>query len=64
MPNIEVLLEGLLHGDNEHKEWLTEAVYAWVEGKPMPAPRGSGTKDKLYKEIERLKNIIKENGVN
>lgn len=64
MPNIEVLLEGLLHGDNEHREWLTEAVYAWAEGKPMPSPRGSGTKDRLYKEIERLKNIIEENGFN
>jgi hypothetical protein len=57
-PNINTLLEGILHGDDEHREWLTEAIHCWNENKPIPSPRGSGTKDNLYKEIERLKQII------
>ena len=55
---INELLEGILHGDDEHREWLTEAINNWAEGKPIPEPRGSGTKDSLYKEIDRLKKEI------
>ena len=44
-------LEDVLHGDQEHREWLTEAFQCAWEGKPVPAPRGSGTKDRLYKEL-------------
>ena len=54
-PTTEQLLKGILHGDEEHREWLTEAVNNWAENKPIPEPRGSGTKDRLYQEIERLK---------
>ena len=57
--DIEILLKGILHGDSEHQEWLKEAVYAWAEGKDIPTPRGSGTKDRLYKEIELLKQQLK-----
>ena len=57
--DIEILLKGILHGDSEHQEWLKEAVYAWAEGKDIPIPRGSGTKDRLYKEIESLKQQLK-----
>jgi hypothetical protein len=60
---INELLEGILHGDDEHREWLTEAIYNWAAGKPIPEPRGSGTKDGLYKEIERLKQILEQNGI-
>lgn len=48
------LFRGISHGDQEHREWLQEAVFNFFEGKPIPEPRGSGTKDRLYKEIERL----------
>jgi len=61
---IDELLEGILHGDEEHREWLTEAIYNWADGKPIPEPRGSGTKDNLYKEIERLRQILEQNGIN
>jgi hypothetical protein len=57
--DVEILLKGILHGDSEHQEWLKEAVYAWAEGKDIPTPRGSGTKDRLYKEIESLKQQLK-----
>jgi hypothetical protein len=63
MPDIKILLEGILHGDDEHRDWLEEAVYAWAEGKSIPEPRGSGTKDRLYKEIETLKLKLEENGI-
>ena len=39
MPDIKILLEGILHGDDEHRDWLEEAVYAWAEGKDIPTPR-------------------------
>lgn len=29
----------ILHGDNDHREWLLEAAEAFITGKPMPAPR-------------------------
>ena len=59
---VEKFLEGILHGDEEHREWLTEATYNfWLYNKEMPTPRGSGTKDRLYKEIEKLRAEIAKN---
>jgi hypothetical protein len=45
------LLANVLHGDAEHKQWLTDAFNAAWEGNPVPPPRGSGTKDRLYNEL-------------
>lgn len=59
--DIEKFLEGILHGDDEHREWLTEATYAFfIYGTPMGEPRGSGTKDRLYKEIESLRKQLED----
>ena len=56
---VEKYLDGILHGDDEHREWLEEATYNyWLYDKPIPSPRGSGTKDRLYKEIERLRSEV------
>ena len=56
---VEKYLDGILHGDDEHREWLEEATYNyWLYNKPIPSPRGSGTKDRLYKEIERLRSEV------
>jgi hypothetical protein len=53
---LDPFLNGILHGDEEHREWLTEATYNFfLYQKPIPEPRGSGTKDGLYKEIEILR---------
>ncbi len=52
--NPKDLYEALKHGDEEHQIWLHEAIHAWFQRKPVPEPRGSGTKDKLYKEVKRL----------
>jgi hypothetical protein len=32
----------VLHGDDEHRAWLLEAVQAYIDEKPMPPPRGKG----------------------
>lgn len=54
--DLERFLDGILHGDDEHREWLEEATYNFFINKTdMPSPRGSGTKDRLYREIERLR---------
>lgn len=33
----------ILHGDDEHRDWLTEAAERFNAGEPLPAPRGKGT---------------------
>lgn len=54
--DVERFLDGILHGDDEHRDWLEESTYNFfIYNKPMAEPRGSGTKDRLYKEIERLR---------
>jgi hypothetical protein len=61
--DVERFLDGVLHGDDEHREWLEEATYNFfINNTQIPTPRGSGTKDNLYREIERLReenNILK-----
>jgi hypothetical protein len=60
--DLERFLDGILHGDDEHRDWLTEATYNFfIHDKEIPTPRGSGTKDRLYQEIERLRKQLKEN---
>ena len=59
--DIEKFLDGILHGDDEHREWLEESTYNFfLHNLPMSEPRGSGTKDRLYKEIERLRKENEE----
>ena len=54
--DVERFLDGILHGDDEHRDWLEESTYNFfIHDLPMAKPRGSGTKDRLYKEIERLR---------
>ena len=71
------LLADVLHGDVEHKEWLTESFNAAWNNQPVPLPRGSGTKDRLYVELlasqktvallakdnEELKELLKTKGI-
>lgn len=35
--------KAILHGDDDHRAWLTEAAEAFISGDPMPPPRGKGT---------------------
>ena len=32
----------IAHGDGDHKRWLHEAGEAFIEGRPLPVPRGIG----------------------
>jgi len=32
--------KAILHGDEEHKEWLLEAAESFIKGQEIPARRG------------------------
>lgn len=36
---IDRLYAAIAHGDEVHRAWLKEAMYAFLEGKPIPPPR-------------------------
>lgn len=38
--HIRMFVEQILHGDDEHRDWLKEAGECFIHEKPMPAPRG------------------------
>jgi hypothetical protein len=40
---VRAFAKAVLHGDDEHKAWLTEAAEAFISNKPLPSPRGKGT---------------------
>lgn len=46
------LFAALKHGDQDHQDWLREAIKAHFAGKPVPAPRGQGNKEKRIAELE------------
>lgn len=50
---IQGLYDALKHGDDEHKQWLKEAITAWYDDLPIPEPRGNGNKEKRIAELER-----------
>ena len=50
---IETLFDQIKHGDEDHREWLREAINNHFDGKPVPAPRGGNTKDKRILEMEQ-----------
>jgi hypothetical protein len=47
-------LPAILHGDDEHRAWLTAAVEAFIAGEPVPPPTGKGTKETRIAELEQL----------
>lgn len=64
---IQGLYDALAHGDEEHRAWLREAITAHFSGKPIPPPRGSGSKEALEKrnaelegENKRLQRQVEE----
>jgi hypothetical protein len=56
-------LPAILHGDDEHRAWLTAAVEAYLADQPIPSPAGSGRKDALIASLEarceRLEGVVK-----
>jgi len=61
----EVLLPVILHGSDEHRQWLTEAIEAFLANKPIPEARGTGNKEERIAKLEVLLKqslrIIEEN---
>jgi hypothetical protein len=57
-----IFLPAILHGDDEHRAWLTAAVEAYLAGDPIPAPTGSGRKEALIAALqarcERLEGAV------
>lgn len=47
--------EAILHGDDEHRQWLRDTFAAFKADNPIPQPRGSGRKEA---EIDRLRKQV------
>jgi hypothetical protein len=45
MTDVERFAIAILHGDDEHREWLLEAAREFIAGRPIPPARGKGIKD-------------------
>lgn len=43
-------VDGILHGDEEHRRWLKDEAIAFGWGNPLPEPRGANTKPGEYEE--------------
>jgi hypothetical protein len=54
------LFTALKHGDDEHQAWLKEAIDAYAAGRPIPAVRGLGTKEKRIAELEARVSDVDE----
>lgn len=48
---ISTLWDATKHGDEDHRQWLKDAINAHFVGEPVPEPYGKGNKEA---EIERL----------
>jgi hypothetical protein len=46
------LWTALAHGDDDHREWLREAIEAFFTDQPIPAPYGSGNKERLIHDLQ------------
>lgn len=42
---VRAFARAVLHGDNDHQEWLLEAADAFLERRELPSPRGKGTQN-------------------
>lgn len=40
---VDTLFDAVAHGDQEHRDWLKEAIDNHFKGLPVPPPRGKGT---------------------
>jgi len=57
---IDEFLPAILHGDNEHRQWLKEAFQAFVSCSDIPSPRGSGRSTKLEAERDGLRELLRD----
>jgi hypothetical protein len=52
--------EAVLHGDNEHRDWLLAAAKAFVAGGPVPPPNGKGRAEAAEARVEELQKALAE----
>ena len=48
----EAVFAALAHGDDEHQEWLREAIHAIYTNQPIPPTRGNAEKEARIRELE------------
>lgn len=53
-------LPQILHGDEAHRRWLTEAFNAWVKGEKIPAVFGKGIAETLKARLVELEVEIRD----
>ena len=59
----EALFDAIVHGDDEHRRWLKEAIDNYFAGKPVPEPTGLGRAEKAEAECDeahRDMNVLGE----
>ncbi len=55
------LWKSLAHGDDDHRQWLGEAIEAFFTDQPVPPPYGSGNKEALIAQLQ-AENASLRNG--
>jgi NTP pyrophosphatase (non-canonical NTP hydrolase) len=59
-PLVERLHIAIAHGDEEHRAWLKEAIEAHFAGKPVPEPRGQGTKEATITRLTAERDALRD----
>ena len=52
LPGADALWGAIKHGDDDHQQWLQEAIRAWFAGHPVPEVRGGSRKEARVAELE------------
>lgn len=48
----------VLHGDADHRQWLSEAAEAFIKGTPLPPPNGLGRAESAERELDALRKEL------
>lgn len=54
------LFEAIAHGDDEHRDWLREAIANHLAGKPVPPPNGKGRAEAAEAKLQRVRDLVDE----
>ncbi len=57
---IRKFASAILHGDDDHRGWLTDAGECFIVGRPLPTPRGKGTSSALASAPQPAKDGWRE----
>lgn len=50
----KALYAAIRHGDDDHQEWLYEAIYAFFHDQVVPPVKGLGNKEAKIKALEQI----------